>query len=55
MRRMDELYLDYPFMGSRQLRNMLVRESYRTGRTHVSTLMKWMGIEALYRKPDQPS
>ena len=51
MRRMDELHLNYPFMGSRQLRNMLVRESHRVGRTHVGTLMKRMGIEAIYRKP----
>ncbi len=51
MRRMDELHLEYPFMGSRQLRDTLVREHYTTGRTHVRTLMKRMGIEAIYRKP----
>jgi putative transposase len=52
MRRMDELHLDYPFMGARQLRNTLVREDYQTGRAHISTLMKRMGMEALYRKLD---
>ena len=51
MRRMNELHLEYPFMGSRQLQDTLVREDYQTGRAHVSTLMKRMGMEALYRKP----
>ncbi len=51
MRRMDELHLNYPFMGARQLRNTLVREGCRTGRAHIGTLMKRMGIEAIYRKP----
>jgi putative transposase len=52
MRRMDELHLDYPFAGSRMLRDLLVAEGFPVGRLHVSTLMKRMGIEALYRKPN---
>jgi putative transposase len=52
MRRMDELHLDYPFAGSRMLRDLLAAEGFRTGRLHVATLMKRMGIEALYRKPN---
>jgi putative transposase len=52
MRRMDELHLDYPFAGSRMLRDLLVAEGFEVGRLHVSTLMKRMGIEALYRKPN---
>jgi putative transposase len=52
MRRMDELHLDYPFAGSRMLRDLLVAEGFTVGRVHVSTLMKRMGIEALYCKPN---
>ena len=51
MRRIDRLHLDYPFAGSRMLRDMLRQEGFKVGRTHVVTLMKRMGIEALYRKP----
>jgi len=51
MRRIDRLHLEHPFAGSRMLRDMLRLEGFKVGRTHVSTLMKRMGIEALYRKP----
>jgi putative transposase len=51
MRRIDELHLDYPFAGSRMMRDMLVNEGTVIGRTHVRTLMHRMGIEALYRRP----
>ena len=51
MKRIDHLHLDYPFAGSRMLRDLLKQEGYRVGRKHVATLMKRMGIEALYRKP----
>jgi putative transposase len=52
MRRIDELHLEYPFMGSRMLRDMLDREGIAVGRRHVATLMKRMGIEAVYRRPN---
>ena len=52
MRRIDELHLDHPFAGARMLRDFLTREGVRIGRKHVSTLMRRMGIEALYRKPN---
>jgi putative transposase len=52
MRRIDELHLDYPFAGSRLLRDMLCREGTKIGRRHVATLMKRMGIEAIYRRPN---
>jgi putative transposase len=52
MRRIDELHLDYPFAGSRMLQGLLIAEGYEVGRLHVATLMKRMGIEALYRKPN---
>ena len=51
MRRIDELHLDHPFAGSRMMRSMLVNEGIAIGRTHVRTLMRRMGIEALYRRP----
>ena len=52
MRRVDELHLEFPFAGSRMLRDLLVAEGFTVGRLHVSTLMKRMGIEALYRRPN---
>jgi putative transposase len=52
MRRMDALHLEYPFAGSRMLRDLLLAEGFTVGRLHVSTLMKRMGLEALYRKPN---
>jgi len=52
MRRMDELHLEFPFAGSRMLRDLLNKEGVEIGRCRVATLMKRMGIEALYRKPD---
>jgi len=52
MRRMDELHLDFPFAGSRMLRDLLQAEGIKIGRRHVSTLMNRMGIEAIYRKPN---
>jgi putative transposase len=52
MRRIDELHLEHPFAGSRMLRDLLVGEGVVVGRRHVATLMKRMGIEALYRRPN---
>ena len=52
MRRLDELHLNHPFAGSRMLRDLLRLEGIRVGRRHVATLMRRMGIEALYRKPN---
>ena len=52
MRRIDELHLEFPFAGSRMLRDLLKGEGHFVGRKHVGTLMRTMGIEALYRKPN---
>lgn len=49
-RRIDALHLEYPFAGSRLLKKLLRAEGYQVGRKHVATLMRRMGIEALYRK-----
>ena len=51
MRRLDRLHLEYPFAGSRMLRGLLAAEGCKIGRRHVKTLMRRMGIEALYRRP----
>ena len=52
MRRMDELHLELPFAGSRMLRDLLTKEGIEIGRRHVAALMKRMGMEAIYRKPN---
>lgn len=51
MRRIDELHLEYPFAGSRMLRDLLWRQGLEAGRRHVKTLMRKMAIEAIYRRP----
>ncbi|MDV5188225.1 IS3 family transposase [Acinetobacter baumannii] len=52
MRCMDELHMQYPFAGSRMMRDLLNRQGHHIGRRHTRTLMKKMGINALYRKPN---
>ena len=52
MRRIDELHLEHPFAGARMLRGLLRQEGIEVGRKHVATLMRKMGIEALYRRPN---
>jgi putative transposase len=51
MHRLDKLHLAHPFAGSRMLRDLLRLEGFSVGRQHVRTLMKRMGIEALYCQP----
>jgi putative transposase len=52
MRRIDELHMNYPFAGSRMLRDLLSQQGLEVGRRHVRTLMRRMAIETLYRKPN---
>ena len=52
MRRIDALHLEYPFAGARMLRDLLAQDGVTVGRKHVGALMRRMGIEALYRKPN---
>ena len=52
MRCIDELHLQYPFAGSRMMRGLLKPAGHVVGRRHVRTLMRKMGIDALYRKPN---
>lgn len=51
MRLIDELHMKHPYMGSRSIRDQLQDKGHQIGRQHVSTLMKKMGIAAMYRKP----
>ena len=51
MRRLDELHLEHPFYGSRQMARHLRRERVATGRHRVRRLMRLMGMEAVYRRP----
>jgi len=50
MRVLDKLHLKYPFLGARRLARMLQRQGHEVGRCHVGTLMRLMGIEAIYQK-----
>ena len=52
MRRIDKLHLDYPFAGSRMLRDLLRGEGVAVGRERVTTMMRRMNLEALYCKPN---
>jgi putative transposase len=52
MRQIDELHLNYPFAGSRMLRNLLRQQGLEVGRRHIKTLMRRMGVEAIYRRPN---
>jgi len=52
MRRIEKLHVDYPFAGSRMLQGLLNAEGHQVGRLHVRTLMKRLGIAAIYRCPN---
>ena len=51
MRRTDALHVEYPFAGRRMLVGLLRQEGSVVGRRPVATLMKQMGIAALYLRP----
>ena len=51
MRQIDEIHLQYPFYGSRKIRDELWSKGYDLGRDKVRRLMRFMGVEALYIKP----
>ncbi len=52
MRVIDETYLAYPVFGSRQMASWLRRQGYKVNRKRVRRLMRLMGLEAIYRKPN---
>ena len=51
MRRIDELFLRWPFLGSRRLVALLAAEGVRVNRKRVRRLMRLMGIVPLGPKP----
>jgi putative transposase len=51
MKQIDKLHTEFPFAGARMLRALLAAGGSQVGRRHVKTLMRRMGIEALYRRP----
>ena len=51
MRRTDEVFLKYPFYGSRQMTRHLRREGETMGRHRVRRLMRLMGLAAIYQAP----
>ena len=51
MRRIDEMFLRYPFFGSRQMVRQLRRDGVRAGRHRVRRLMRLMGLAAIYQAP----
>jgi putative transposase len=52
MRRIDELFTAWPFLGSRRLTAMLRAEGFPINRKRVQRLMRRMGIAALGPKPN---
>ena len=52
MRRMDELHLASPFYGSRRMTAVLRRESWLVNRKRVQRLMRVMGLQAIFQKPN---
>jgi putative transposase len=51
MRMIDEVHLELPYLGLRGMKNELTSRGYTSGRIHIRTLMRRMGIEAIYKKP----
>ena len=51
MRVIDELFTNLPFLGSRQMRRMLVDTGHQVGRGRVRRLMRKMGVMAVFHKP----
>jgi len=52
MRLIDELHLERPFYGARKIAVVLSRSGHAVGRKRVTRLMRLMGIETIYRKPN---
>jgi putative transposase len=52
MRRIDEIFTKWPFYGSRRMVAELRGEGHDVNRKRVQRLMRLMGIEAIYQKPN---
>jgi len=55
MKAIDKTFTKYPFFGSRQIRAYLRREDIVVGRHRIRRLMRLMGLEAVYRRPQKPT
>ena len=51
MRLLDEEHTRHPFYGVPKMTEFLRRKGYRVGRDRVRTLLRSMGLEAVYPKP----
>ena len=51
MRQIDQLYMQYPFYGSRQMVRHLARDGLSIGRHRVRRLMRLMGLQAIFQAP----
>ena len=49
---MDRQYLKTPFYGSRKMKAWLRGQGYQVNRKKVRRLMRLMGLEAIYRRPN---
>jgi len=56
MRLIDAIHLEFPFLGSRRIRDELEEQGHRVNRKRVQRLMRQMGLQALYpkRRTSQP-
>lgn len=52
MNRIDELFTQYPIYGTRQLQFALRAEGWKVGRRRIARIMRILGLEAIYRKPN---
>src|SRR5690554_3728401 len=57
MRQIDEIYLQWPFYGTRRMRDELSRRGEQVNRKRVQRLMRLMGLQAIHprRRTSQPA
>jgi putative transposase len=51
MQEIDRAFMEWPFLGVRQMRDYLVLLGYGAGKKRVRRLMRLMKLEAIYQKP----
>jgi putative transposase len=51
MREIDQAFIQWPFLGVRQMRDYLVLQGYEAGRKRVRRLMRLMALTPVYQKP----
>lgn len=52
MHRIDQIYTKFPYYGSPKIPAQLKRDGYRVNHKRIERLMRVMGIQAIYPKPD---